>query len=310
LIVTVTMNPAVDETFTVHELLLGETNRIKSTDIDPGGKGLNVGRVVKRLGRPAMVITLIGGSTGEFIRQRLDQEGVDTDLVYIDGPTRVNISILDESTGVQTNLNHEGPEISFTDLHTVEGKIREWLPEAVVMVFGGSLLPGAPKDTYARLIRWVTESEVRSILDASGTALVEGIKAGPYLIKPNLREMQELLGRKLETDDEIIDGAQELLGRGIDTVVASMGSRGAIAVDSSGAWKAVPPEVATESTLGAGDSMVAGLAIGISEHTPLPDSLALGTAAATATVITPGTELCRVEDVQRLLPRVKVERLR
>ncbi len=309
MIVSVTMNPAVDQTLTVPEFRLGETNRIEDTVIDPGGKGLNVSRVIRRLGRPSIAVILIGGETGEFIRNRLDREGVDMELVEIGGATRVNISIIDESTSVQTNLNHEGPPIDIGDLHAVEKKIEEWLPEAEIMVFAGSLPPGAPSDAYARLIGWARQGEIRSILDTSGLALTEGIKARPYMIKPNVRETAELLGRQLVSDDDMVAAGRELLNRGIEAAVISMGKEGAIAVTGDGVWKARPPVVEKQSALGAGDSMVAGLAIGLSEHTSIAESLALGTAAATATVTTPGTELCRPEDVEELLPRVEVEKI-
>ena len=309
MILTITLNPAVDETLTVHQLQLGETNRIKETDIDPGGKGLNVARVVKRLGRPCVAAMLLGGETGHFIRNRLEREGVDIAAVEIPEPTRVNISVLDESTGVQTNLNHEGPQVTAAELHALEARIEEWLPETVVMAIGGSLPPGTPVDAYAHLIEWVRKDDVRTILDTSGDALVEGVKARPYMIKPNVREAEKLLGRKLATDSDIVQAGRELVAGGIEIVVISMGSRGSIAVSADGAWKAVSPEVRAETTIGAGDSLVAGLAIGTFEHSSLADSLALGTAAAAATVMTHGTELCRVEDVQALLPRVKVERL-
>lgn len=310
MIVTVTPNPAVDETLTVHQLQLGETNRIKATEIDPGGKGLNVARMVKRLGRPVVAILILGGETGGFIRARLEREDVDMDSVWIEEPTRVNISVLDDSSGQQTNLNHEGPAVTGGDLHALEHKIQEWLSEAVVMTFGGSLPPGAPADTYARLIRWVCEGDVKSILDASGDALAEGIKAKPYLIKPNLREVEALLGRSLKSDDDATDAGYELIDRGIHTVVISMGAKGAVGISREGTWKVTPPDVQVRSTLGAGDSMVAGLAIGIYEHLSLADGLALGTAAAAATVMSPGTALGRAEDIQELLPRVRVEQLR
>ena len=309
MILTVTLNPAVDETLSVHRLQLGETNRIEETSIDPGGKGLNVARVIRRLGRPTVAIALVGGETGEFIKNRLEREDIEKELVEIEGTTRVNISVIDESTGVQTNLNHDGPIVDPAELHALELRVEEWLPEVVLTVLGGSLPPGVPPDSYARMIRWMRENDVRTVLDTSGDALVRGVEARPYMIKPNVREAQELLGRELKTEGDIVEGARELTEREIKAVVVSMGARGAIAVSRDGAWKAVPPEVSKESTLGAGDSMVAGLAIGVSEHSSLPESLALGTAAATATVMTPGTELCRVEDVQALLPKVKIEQL-
>jgi 1-phosphofructokinase family hexose kinase len=194
-------------------------------------------------------------------------------------------------------------------LHGLEDKLQEWMPEAVLVVLGGSLPPGAPSDTYARLITWAKQNEVRTILDTSGDALVEGVKAQPYMIKPNATEAEQLLGRPLPTEDDVIAGGQELLQRGIEIVVISLGKRGALAISRSGVWKAVPPEVAPETTTGAGDSMVAGFAIAISEHKSLAEGLALGTAAATATVMAPGTELARQADVESLLPRVKVEQL-
>jgi len=309
-ILTVTLNPAVDETLVVHQLQLGETNRIKETDLDPGGKGLNVARVVKRLGRPVVGAMLLGGETGHFIRNRLAREGVDIAAVEIAGKTRVNISVFDESSGVQTNLNHEGPHVDASELHAFESKLGEWLPEAVIMAVGGSLPPGAPTDIYAKMIEWARASDVRTILDSSGDALVEGIKARPYMIKPNIHEAENLLGRSLKTEEDIINAAKSLLDGGIEVVVISMGPRGSIAVTKDAVWKAIPPEVHAESTIGAGDSLVAGLAIGIFEHSGLDEALRLGTAAATATVMGHGTELCRVEDVRALLPQVRVERVR
>ncbi|MDH7481570.1 MAG: 1-phosphofructokinase [Armatimonadota bacterium] len=310
MIITLTLNPAVDQTLLVPEVRLGETNRVRATDIDPGGKGLNVARMLKRLGRPAVTIALVGGPTGHYIRHRLEHEGVETDLVEIRGTTRINISILDESSGIQTNFNQEGAEIDPTDLLAVEAKIAGWLQEMDVMAMGGSLPPGAPSDTYARLIRWINESGIRTALDSSGEALREGIKAQPYLIKPNIREAQDLLGRTLTTDEDVIAAAEELRSRGISVVVISMGKRGAIAVDEKGVWKAISPNVKVGSTIGAGDSMMAGLVIGIAEHMSLPDSLALGTAAATATVMNERTELGTPDQVQELLPLIRVEKIK
>ncbi|MDI6828166.1 MAG: 1-phosphofructokinase [Armatimonadota bacterium] len=310
MIVTLTLNPAVDQTLLVPQVRLGETNRVRATDIDPGGKGLNVARMVKRLGRPAVTIALVGGPTGQYIRHQLIREGVETDLVETKGTTRINISILDESSGIQTNFNQEGAEIDPVDLLAIETKIAGWLQEMDVMAIGGSLPPGAPIDTYARLIRWLQESGIRTALDTSGEALREGVKAKPHLIKPNIREAQDLLGRTLATEDDVIAAGEELHARGIAVVVISMGNRGAIAVDDSGIWKATSPNIKVGSTIGAGDSMVAGLVIGLAEQMSLRDSIVLGTAAATATVMNERTELGTADQVQEILPLVVVEKLK
>jgi len=309
LIVTVTMNPAVDETLTVHRLEVGETNRILETEFDPGGKGLNVSRVVDRLGRPTTAIVMLGGETGQFIRSRLQREDVDLEVIQLDCPTRINISILDESAGIQTNLNHEGAPIESTDLDALESAIRKWTSEARVMVFGGSLPPGAPAGTYRRMIDCVRDTDTICVLDTSGEALVEGIKARPYLIKPNREEIEEISGVEVESIDDAVAAAGDLLAQGIGEVVVSLGRDGAVAVTDEGAWRAIPPDVEVRSTIGAGDSMVAGLAIGLAEMLGTAQGLILGTAASTATVMTPGTDLCRPEDVQLLLDQVIVEKI-
>jgi 1-phosphofructokinase family hexose kinase len=211
---------------------------------------------------------------------------------------------------VQTNLNHEGPHVEPAELQALESKLGERLPEAVVMAVGGSLPPGVPTDIYAKMIERARASDVRTILDSSGDALAEGIKAHPYMIKPNIREAEHLLGRSLGSEQEVVRGAHDLLDAGIEVVVISMGPGGAIAVTKDAVWKAIPPEVHAQNTIGAGDSLVAGLAIGIFEDSGLDEALRLGTAAATGTVMSHGTELCRVEDVQALLPQVRVERVR
>lgn len=309
MIVTVTMNPAVDETLTVPRLELGETNRIVATEFDPGGKGLNVSRVVDRLGRPTVAVVMLGGETGQFVRSRLQREDVDLEVVELDCPTRINISILDETAGVQTNFNNEGAPVRADDIDALDAAIDRLTAEATVMVFGGSLPPGVPSDIYRRLIDRVQAADTLCVLDTSGQALIEGIEARPHLIKPNLEEVSEILGREIATEAEAVEAGRELLARGIAVVVVSMGAEGAVAVTEDGVWRAVPPDVEVRSVVGAGDSMVAGLAIGLAEQSPIAQGLILATAAAAATVMTPGTDLCRPDDVQLLLDRVKVEKI-
>ncbi|MHB0913646.1 MAG: 1-phosphofructokinase [Armatimonadota bacterium] len=304
MILTVTLNPAVDETITVPHLQIGETHRISATTFDPGGKGLNVARVVRRLGRSAVVVAPVGGETGDFVEYRLRREGVERRLVEIDAPTRVNISILDKTT--QTNFNHEGPELAPSELDTVRREVEAGLPDAKLLVLGGSLPPGVPVNIYASLIE---SAGVPTVLDTSGEALAEGVRARPFMLKPNRREAEELLAMKIDGVAGAVTAGRRLIDLGIELAVISMGKDGLVAVSREGAWRAVPPDVPVGSTLGAGDSLVAGISIGVTEGMSLPESLALGTAAAAATVMTPGTELCRPEDVRELLLRVEVERL-
>lgn len=309
MICTVTLNPAYDKTVEVEDLVPHEVNVIKKVRFDPGGKGINVSRVINEMDQPTRALGIIGGDTGLYIKNYLEQRGIATGFVEIAQPTRTNLTIIDLEDPPATELNEPGPEIDEKVLLEVEKTILDALNESKFFVFAGSLPRGCPDDTYCRLIDLVRRRGAVSILDTRDSALVEGIKAMPYMIKPNRSEASHLLNRKISTIEETAEACREFYKNGIKIVVISLGREGAVMTCSDGTFKATPPPVKVDSAVGAGDSLVGGLCVGLTTGLSLPDAFRMGVAAGTATATTPGTALCKKEDVELIFNRVDVEQL-
>lgn len=308
LITTVTLNPAVDEAIAIDEVTLGGLNRCGLDAVDPGGKGLNASRVIARLGRSTLALGFVAGVTGALIRARLDREGVPHAFDEVDGLTRINVMLLERKIARRTRLYLPGPLITPADLERLKARLSGCAAGGIV-VLAGSIPPGLPASVYGDLVGWLHARGVRAIVDAEGAALEHALTARPELIKPNVEEAVQLLGRPITDDRDALAAAAAFRALGAERVVISQGPRGAIALDAEGAWKAYPPAVLVRSTIGPGDSMVAGLAIALDEGLGLAEGLRLGTAAGAATSMVPGTQLCDPRDVTRLLPLVRVEPL-
>lgn len=308
IITTVTLNPALDEAVTLERFRPGATNRSELDALDPGGKGINASRVIARMGRETIALGFVGGVTGEMLRQKLDAEGLLHAFDEVDELTRLNVMIYERAGGRRTRLYLPGPHVSVDRIAALKTRLTQ-APAGGCVVFGGSVPPGLPQEIYCELVRWLANRGVHSIVDTSGMALVRVLEAEPALIKPNVEEAAEAIGHALENDEAIVEAAYELQRRGARRVVISQGSDGAIGVGPDGCWKARPPKIDACSTVGSGDSMVAGLAIALSEGGDLKEGLVLGTATGCATAMVPGTKLCRRADVDRLLPSITIRSL-
>ncbi len=310
MIATVTLNPSLDKTVTVEGLVLDEANRWKSLRRDPGGKGINVSRVVHELGGETTAYGFSGGIEGEMLEVLLRKRGVSFDFTPIEGEIRSNLIITDLKTSRQTRIDAPGPKISRQELRQLTGKIAHIEPVPEFLVFAGSVPPGVPDDIYRKLIEKAKKRGVKTVLDSDNQWLLEGIKAKPDIIKPNVHEAEDLLGVELKDEEAIIEAVVTLAGRGIEIVVISRGGAGIIAAGEGKVLKAVAPAVKVSSTVGAGDSAIAGLVMKLSEGGGIEEACRLAVAAGTATALTPGTALCRREDVEKLFPQVEIERLR
>jgi 1-phosphofructokinase family hexose kinase len=307
-ILTVTLNPAVDEAILAEQIVMGDVNRCRFGSFDVGGKGINASRVIRRLGRATLALGFVGGVTGAFIRSSLDQEGVAHAFDDVEEMTRLNVMIHEAAGDRRTRFYLPGARVEPVRMQTLRARL-ERAAAGDVVVMGGSLPPGLPESTYCDLVRWLQARGVLTVVDTSGAALAHALEAGPTLIKPNAEEAGDVLGCTIRNDDEALAAAQELRRRGARNAVVSQGADGAVGAGSEGAWKAVPPPVFARSTVGSGDSMVAGLAIALHEGAGLAEGLRIGTAAGTGTAITLATHLCRLEDFQRLLPQVSLHLL-
>lgn len=309
MITTITLNPAFDKTVTVEKLVLGESNPIKSARFDPGGKGINVSRVVKTLGGKTLALGIIGGDTGLFIKEALEKRGILTDFVEIDQPTRVNVTLMDLSHPPATEFNDKGPEVHPKDLELLKEKVRSHLSESEMVVLAGSLPIGVPDNIYYELIEMVEKENLKAVLDTRGKPLTEGIKATPFMIKPNRYEAEQILGKTIDNLESSIAAALELRSRGIELVVLSMGKEGALMACSKGVWLATPPRVEVKSGVGAGDSMLAGIITGLTQNKSHEEAFKLGTAAGAATTTQEGTQLCCQADIEKLIPQVMIRKL-
>ncbi len=309
MIATITLNPSLDEHIMVHGLVVEETNRWVRRHRYAGGKGIDVSRAINEMGGITVAYGFIGGLNGRALEILLDEEGVLFSFTPIQQETRANFIITDTKTSQQTRIGAPGPHISKRELERFIKKMRNIRPSPDLLVASGSVPPGVPVSIYYDIVTEAKDLGIRTILDSEGQWLKEGIKAKPYLIKPNVREAETLLGRELPTEEAIIEAALDLREMDIEIVVISRGKDGIIVATKESLIKAVPPQVKVGSKVGAGDCTIAGLALKLAYGEPLIEACRLAVAMGTAAVLTPGTALCHRADVERLLPQIKVSEL-
>jgi 6-phosphofructokinase 2 len=309
MIATVTLNPSLDKTVIVEELVVDEANRWTSLRRDPGGKGINVSRVIHELGGETIAYGFIGGIDGETLKHLLQQQEVHFDFTPIKGEIRSNFIITDLKTRRQTRIDAPGPSISRDELGKLIDKITRIKPKPDFLVLAGSVPPGVPDDIYRQLIEKAKKSGIKTVLDSDNKWLKEGIKAKPNVIKPNVHEAEELLEVHLRDEVAIIEAVKALITKGIEVAAISRGKDGLIVATKEKTLKVTSPQVEVRSTVGAGDSAIAGLVLKLSQGHGIEEASHWAAAAGTAATLTPGTELCRREDIEKLLPQVKVERL-
>ncbi|SES86097.1 1-phosphofructokinase [Anaerobranca gottschalkii] len=307
MITTVTLNPAVDITIEIDEFKLGSVNRATSKRKDPGGKGINVSRVINNLKEKTTAIGFIGGKNGEFILDYLNRENISHDFVLIDSETRENIKIVDRLNRVFTDINLNGEGVSSQYRVCIIEKVKKWAAKSTVLVFSGSIPKGINHGIYRELIEVANGFNCKTILDAEGLAFEEGISSKPYLVKPNIDELEQTFKVKLNTPKEVIEFCKDkLISQGVEITVVSMGEKGAIAVTKNQSYYAQPLDLDVKSTVGAGDSMVGMLSIALHRGYSLEKALKLASAAAAASITKPGTVLANFEDIDVYEKEIKI----
>jgi 1-phosphofructokinase len=307
MIVTVTLNPAIDRSLTVPRFEVGKTNRGEVKRTDAGGKGINVAKAVKQFGAEVYALGFVAGSNGHFILEALAASGILADFTNVPGETRVNLKIHDPVYGTETELNEPGFQVLPEHLEAMKQKIREYSPRSDVMVFSGSLPPGAPPETFAELMTIARALGAKCMLDTAGPALRLGLEAKPLLLKPNRAEVEGLLQVQLGTRRELAEAARKLLEMGAEEVVISLGADGAIAATKQELLSVRPPAVTPRSSVGAGDAMVAALAYGEVKHLLFRESFRLAMAASAAAVTMEGSKVAELALIQSLIPLVQIE---
>jgi 6-phosphofructokinase 2 len=305
-IVTLTMNPAIDKSSAVEQVVAEWKLRCEPPTYEPGGGGLNVSRAIGKLGGDSLALYAAGGLSGERLVNLLDEEGLKHQAIPIVDMTRESLTILEKSTGQQYRFGMPGPTLQEAEWQKCLEAISDLLPRVDYLVASGSLPPGAPPDFYGRIARLAKEQDTRLIVDTSGEPLRLAVQEGVFLIKPNLREFAELTGQELVDEVQEERLAQELAAsRKSEIVVVSLGAAGVLVATAEGTERVRAPLVPIKSKVGAGDSSVAGTVLALSRGKSWREAVRFGVAAGAAAVMTPGTELCRREDAERLYEQIK-----
>lgn len=310
MIYTVTLNPALDKTVEIPGMALDTVNRITEMRTDPGGKGINVSKVIAKLGGESCAVGILGGGSGKMLEKLLEGEPFATRFRFVEGQTRTNLKIIDREGHTNTDINEPGLTVTAAELDALLRELLAELRLGDIVVLAGSLPKGAPQDTYRSWTAACKKAGARVFLDADGALLAEGIKAAPYLIKPNDDELSRLAGKKLETLEELTAEGRKLLERGIERVVISLGGRGALYLRKGSTIYAEGLRVPVGSTVGAGDSVVAALAYAEAQGLSEEEAVRLSIAAGAANVMCSGTQAAEREAVEALLPKVRFTRLR
>jgi 6-phosphofructokinase 2 len=300
-ILTLTVNPALDLSTWTERVVSGHKLRCGTSRLDPGGGGVNVARVVQRLGGHAMAVYTAGGATGEAYRRLIEAERVPTLVMPIRGSTRQNFTVDETATGEQFRFVLEGPELDDAEWRACLALVAESMPVGGYVVASGSLPPGVPEDFYARVARLARERGTRCVVDASGPALAEALAEGVFMIKPSRRELGLHVGAVLDSEQSQVEAASALVADGSAEYVAlTLGGAGAVLAAGSGVLRLAVPAVPVVSTVGAGDSFVGAFVLRLAQGLPVEAAFRAGVAAGSATVMTPATELCHRSDVERL----------
>ena len=301
------MNPAIDQTYSVDRLAFEDRSYINSCRESAGGRGINASCVIHSFGGDTTAVFPAGGETGKRLEQFLTNCGYRIAVVPIDQPIRTNLTITDKQ-GLTVNLNEIGPTLTKSEVAGVEKAVREKMNGASWLMICGSLPPGVPSTFYAKLISAARQKKVKTLLHADGDALRQGIEAHPTVVTPNQQEAERLLARPLLTRTHYLDAAQRILAMGAETVVLSLGSRGAVGAFADGLVEALPPRVDSVCPIGAGDALAAAYTWSMTRKANPAEALRWGVACGTASALLPGMLFATLAQTKDIYSQVEVRR--
>jgi 6-phosphofructokinase 2 len=307
-IAVLTLNPAVDMTYEISQLLPDEKVHAFATRFDPGGNGINVSRGLKRLDTDAHCFCVLGGEIGNLLERLLRQQIDTLTFERVEGETRINGTAIEHQSAAQYEVSGIGPCIPDESLDRLLHTFVASTGSGFGVLTGSIQLENAG-DFYAHLVNRIRSNGGKTVVDAHGELFRQAVQAKPFLIKPNQYELEQLVGESIDTIEEAALQARKLQRGGVENVCVSLGSRGAVFVDSTHIWHAIPPPVKVDSTVGAGDSMVAGLVSALSGDKPVEDALRLAVACSAGTASKPGTELFSPDDVAVLVEKVVIQKI-
>ncbi|KPU26580.1 hypothetical protein TR13x_09555 [Caloranaerobacter sp. TR13] len=306
MIYTVTLNPAIDKTIVLEKLKIGSVNRTIFSRTDVGGKGINVSKVLKILGCKSTATGILGNKNADMFIEYLHNLDIETKFHIIEGESRTNIKIVEKNNNMCTDINDKGLKVQQDEINKFITSLLASVTDGDIVVLCGSLPVGVNPDIYKEIILQLNERKVKTILDADDKPLVEGIEGAPHIVKPNISELKKIANVSEENTHSIIESGRKLIEKGIEKVLISLGSKGSYYITSEVCLYAFPIEVDIKSTVGAGDSLVAGLAYSLENNLNEYETLKLATASATAKIMTEGTKEPNYNLIQELLDKVKI----
>jgi 1-phosphofructokinase family hexose kinase len=305
LIVTLTINPALDRNVSADRLVFEDRAYILDTTLSAGGRGINASRVIHSFGGKTLAIATAGGVTGAKFERLLSDSGFPVKVVPISHETRTNLTISDKQ-GLTVKLNEFGPKIETAELNALTTAVESNLAGAQWLMICGSLPPGVPAHFYSDLIQLAHKRKVRTLLDTDGDALLHGLEAGPTIVTPNQQEAERLLNRALITRTHFFDAVERIHAMGSDSVILSLGSRGVVARNSEGMVEAIPPRIDAVCPIGAGDAMAAAYQWAMDNKSDFRDAVRWSVAAGTASAKLPGLTFANLEQTREIYKRVEV----
>ena len=309
MILTVTLNAAIDKRYVVEEFREGEVNRVKECAYVPGGKGLNVSKPAAIAGAEVVATGFVGGHAGNYIEDSLKDFHVKSAFYHLEAESRSCINIWDEKNCRQTEFLEPGFTVAAEEFDGFVQKFKELVKEADVVAMSGSVPKGLDGSAYQRLVKIVKDAGKKVILDTSGKLLEMGIDSCPTMIKPNIDEIRMLTGKSCDQIEEIVDAAKEVHARGVEVVAVSLGAEGSLAVCDEGVFRAIVPKIDAVNTVGCGDSMIAGFALGFSEGLTVEETLRKASAISAAAALREETGFFVKEDMERIYPQIKIEKI-
>ncbi|WP_250674141.1 1-phosphofructokinase [Paraclostridium ghonii] len=305
MITVITFNPSIDRLYKLERFEIGSVQRANLVNPTAGGKGLNVAKVLKKLGEDINCIGFLGGFNGEYIKSQLKSIGIENKFTDIKEETRICLNIID-SNNISTEILEKGPNVSEEEIVKFENDLEEILKDTEVLVGSGSLSRGLPVDYYLKIGNICNQKNIKFILDTSGESLKLGIKSSPYLIKPNMDELEFLSGIKIKTIYDIINISKKILLTGVKNVCVSMGKDGMILVNKDFVYKVEIPKIDVVNTVGSGDSSIAGFALGIERKYDLKETLKLANACGMSNAMHISTGDINLEDIEKFIDQINV----
>lgn len=306
MIVTVTMNPAIDKTVDIGKFERGDLNRIKRVEIDAGGKGINVSKTIRELGGESIATGFVGGTSGTIIKQVLTDLGLKTDFVEVKGETRTNLKVVEE-TGEVTELNEPGPEVSNEQLNDLLNRLEGYANPDTLFVLAGSIPAGIPTDIYRKITEQVHQKGAKVLLDADGVLFSESLKGKPDMLKPNRSELERYYQMDYRaSEQELVSMGEKLLDQGVSMAAISLGQMGAIFLTKGKRYRCPGLRVKAHSTVGAGDALVAAMAYSWDQKLPLETCIRLCMGASAGAVTSIGTKPPKRSLVDELVERVEL----